>query len=93
MDWHGRAPGGKAGLTKRLAPFPEGSTRPPQAPVAGGPGTYSGADQIAVPVGKDVRLWVKNSRLSFPGGALTVVGVGPARIDRWMELFQKVSPP
>jgi hypothetical protein len=55
--------------------------------------TGSAADQIAVPVGKDVRLWVKNSRLKLPGGALTVVGVGGARIDRWMELFQKVSLP
>lgn len=55
--------------------------------------TGSAADQIAVPAGKDVKLWVRSNRLKFPGGALTVVGVGPARIDRWMELFQKVSPP
>ncbi len=56
--------------------------------------TGSAADQTAVQVGQDdVRLWLKNSRLIFPGGALTVVGVGGARIDRWMELFQKVSPP
>ena len=55
--------------------------------------TGSAADQIAVPAGKDVKLWVKDSRLILPGGALTVVDVGGARIDRWMELFQKVSPP
>jgi len=55
--------------------------------------TGSAADQFVVLVGQDdVRLWVKDGRLVLPGGALTVVGVGGARIDRWMELFQKVSP-
>jgi hypothetical protein len=82
-------------LRNSLAPFPfrqlDNRFQPPAASAS--LRTGSAADQIAVPVGRDVRLWVKNSRLNFPGGALTVVGVGGARIDRWMELFQKVSPP
>jgi hypothetical protein len=54
--------------------------------------TGSAADQISVPR-KNVKLLVKNNLLKLPGGTLTVVGVRDARIDRWFELFQKVSPP
>jgi hypothetical protein len=54
--------------------------------------TGSAADQITVPR-KNVKLSVKNNRLKFPGGTLTVVDHDGARIDRWFELFQKVSPP
>jgi hypothetical protein len=83
-----------ASLRDCLSPFPfrqlDNRVQPPAASARLTSG--SAADQIEVPR-KNVKLWVKNGRLKFPGGALTVVDIGDARIDRWMELFQKVSPP